>query len=147
MSNKSKLMNKVKYFIGLDDLDEEFEDTYSNVPEDIDSISEKRIKDKKIVNIHTNTNIRLAIHQPSRYEDTTKIVEDLKSRKPVVINLQNLESEVKRKVFDFMNGAVYALEGTIQKITKDIFVLAPSNVEIDGRIKEEIKTKGIFNWK
>ena len=99
-----------------------------------------------VVNIHTAGNMKLVIHEPLSYEDAPKIVDDLKTRKTVVVNLEQLEPNIKRQIFDFINGGLYSLEGNIQKVTKDIFILAPNNVEIDGNIRDELKNKGVFNW-
>lgn len=73
-------------------------------------------------------------------------IDDLKMRKTVVVNLEELELECKKQIFDFINGGLYALEGNIHKVTKDIFILAPNNVEIDGQLKEDIKSRGLFTW-
>ena len=62
----------------------------------------------------------------------------------MIINLENLDPELAKKIFDFVSGAVYALDGSIQKVSKSIFVLAPSNVDISGNISEELKNSGIF---
>lgn len=148
MSEKGSILNKVKYFIGLEDLEEDYMDDLEEI-EEVENSERQTSKSKKnkVFNIHTNNNVKLVIHEPSRYEDTIKVIDDIKNRKPVVLNLLKLESEEKRKVFDFTSGAIYALEGNIQKVAKDIFILAPSNVEIDGRIHEELKNKGLFPWK
>lgn len=148
MAEKTKLIDKVKNIIGLSDIYDDFEDEYQfEENEEIEkSPYNKNNKSKKIVNIHTNSNLKLAIHLPEKYEDSTKIVVDLKSRKPVVVNLQDLDDELKRKVFDFISGAIFALEGNIQKVAKDVFILAPNNVEIDRKMKEELKNKGMFPW-
>ena len=61
------------------------------------------------------------------------------------LNTEKLDTDVKRQIFDFVNGAIYALDGSIQKVNKDIFILAPSNVEIDG-LKETLKNNGMFPW-
>ncbi|MTI69914.1 MAG: DUF552 domain-containing protein [Firmicutes bacterium] len=146
MEAKGNILDKVKYFIGLDDLDEEFQEEMEN-EEFENTVSTRKAKNNKVVNIHTSSQIKLVLHEPDKYEDCTKTVEELKNRRPVVLNLKNLEGDLKRKVFDFTSGAIYAIEGTIQKVTKDIFVLAPSNVEIDAKIKDELKNKGLFPWK
>lgn len=143
----NKILDKFKYLIGLDDLEDDLEEEFeeSEIQERLNNKTNN--KNRRVLNIHTNSNIRLVVFQPSKYEDTTKIVEALKNRKPVVVNLLNLDDELKRKVFDFVNGALYALEGDIQKVAKDIFILAPNNVEIDSNMKEALKNNGIFNWK
>ena len=59
-----------------------------------------------------------------------KLVDSLKSRKPISINLEQLDSETGRKIFDFLGGATYALNGNVQKVANNIFVFAPENVAI-----------------
>nr|WP_300005755.1 cell division protein SepF [Tissierella sp.] len=141
----SNMMNKFKYFIGLDDYDEDEEEMYEDENLEIPISTKTKKINNKVVNIHTNSNMKIVIHEPLSYEEAPQIVEDLKSRKVVVINFEQLDTNLKRQIFDFVNGALYAMEGKIQKVTKDIFILAQNHVEIDG-LKEELKTKGIFPW-
>ena len=144
----SNFLEKAKYFIGLEDSyeeDGEYED-YDEL-EEIDLPVSTRTKrlNNKVVNIHTNNSMKVVVHEPLSYEEAPTIVDDLKSRKTVVVNLEQLDNTIKRQIFDFINGGLYSMEGNIQKVTKDIFILAPSNVEIDG-LKDELKNKGIFSW-
>lgn len=145
--NANKILNKFKYIIGLEDLEDEYYEEEEEIVDIEESVPKRVSKSNKVVNIHTNSNVTLALHEPKRYEDVTKIIDDLKSRKPIVINLLELDVELKKQVFNFLSGGLYALEGNIQKVTKDIFILAPKSVEIDGHnIKEELRNKGIFPW-
>lgn len=143
----SNFMNKVKYFIGVQDLEEEEMYDDEEVYEDYDSAIPSKTKkmNNKVLNIHTNTNMKIVVHEPLSYDEAPGIIDDLKSRKTAVVNLEQLDSVVKKQIFDFINGGIYAMEGNIQKVTKDVFVFAPSNVEIDG-LKDELKNKGIFPW-
>lgn len=138
-------MNKFKYFMGLEDLDEEYEEYDDYDEEDLDIPQSVKVNNK-VVSIHNNMNMKLVVHEPLNYEDAPKIIDDLKMRKTVVVNLEELELECKKQIFDFINGGLYALEGNIHKVTKDIFILAPNNVEIDGQLKEDIKSRGLFTW-
>lgn len=147
MSEKGSIFNKVKYFVGLEDLDEEYDEVDENEEFIEEERGSRKSKQKKVFNIHTTSNMKLVIHEPEIYEDIVKAIDDVKSRKPVVLNLQQMEEDQKRKAFDFTSGAIYTLEGNMQKVATDIFILAPSNVEIDGIIHEELKNKGIFPWK
>lgn len=144
-------MDKFKYFIGIDDYEEDYDD-YSddNLALDSDALdipltTRTRKINNNVVNIHTNSSMKIIVHEPLNYEEAPAIVNDLKSRKAVVVNFEQLDLDLKRQIFDFVNGALYAIEGKIQKVTKDIFILAPNNVEIDG-IKDELKNSGIFPW-
>lgn len=144
----SNFVEKVKYFIGVGDEYEEddYDETeaYEEAMELPVATKTKKINNN-VVNLHTSGSMKVVVHEPLSYEEAPKIVNDLKVRKTVVVNLEQLENVTKRQIFDFINGALYSMEGNIQKVTKDIFVLAPSNVEIDG-LKDELKNKGIFSW-
>ena len=79
----------------------------------------------------TNTSaFRLVLIEPKSFEECPKLVDCLKGRRPVIINLEKLETEVARKIFDFMSGATYALSGNVQKVANNIFIFAPENVDI-----------------
>lgn len=144
----SSFMDKIRYFIGVQDLeDEEMYEDYNDNEEELEEALPSKVKrfNNKVVNIHTNTNMKIVVHEPLSYEEAPTIIDDLKSRKTVIVNLEQLDSEVKKQIFDFVNGGLYAMEGNIQKVTRDIFIFAPSSVEIDG-LKDELKNRGIFSW-
>ncbi|MGL5751973.1 MAG: cell division protein SepF [Paraclostridium sp.] len=106
-----------------------------------------QVKTNKIVNIHTAGQMKVVIVEPKKYEEVTSIADQLKQRRAVIVNLENLEDAVVRKsIFDFMNGAVYVLDGSIQKVSKAIFILAPNNVDIDANMKKELESKTFFPW-
>ena len=83
--------------------------------------------------------MKLIVNEPATFEDCSKIADNLKNRKPVIINLEKLETETAKRIFDFVSGATYALDGSVQKVANNIFVFAPDNVDISSNI-EEFKT-------
>ncbi|MDR1573015.1 MAG: cell division protein SepF [Clostridiales Family XIII bacterium] len=72
----------------------------------------------------------LIVTEPSCFDECPKLVDNLKSRKPIIINLEKVETDVARKIFDFLSGATYALNGNMQKIANNIFVFVPENVNV-----------------
>lgn len=140
-----ELLGKLKYIVGMDD--QYIEEIEEEEEIEIDLPVQKTLsKNNKVVNIHTTNNFKLVVYVPEKYDEVTKIVSDLKIRKLVVLNLENTNKDIKKQIFDFVNGAIFALEGTIQKVSKDIFIVAPNNVEINSSLKEELRTKGGFSW-
>ncbi len=153
----AKFMDKFKYFIGIDDYEDE--DEYFEEYEDVELIeggganmydtsssggTNKNVNN--VVSIHTNDmNMKIVIHEPQSYDEAPKIVDDLKKKKVAVVNFESLDLNLKRQIFDFVSGALYSMEGKIQKVTTDIFIVAPKSVQIDG-LKDELKDKGIFTW-
>lgn len=128
----------------VDELVGEIDDE-DDITAGFDSINSS--KSNKIVSLHTVSQMKVVILEPKKYEDVTTIADHLKQRRALVVNLDNVEkNEDKKAIFNFMNGAVYVLEGNIQKITKSIFILAPSNVDIDSSVKKELESKTTFPW-
>ncbi|TFZ39557.1 DUF552 domain-containing protein [Soehngenia longivitae] len=140
----SGFMDKFKYFIGIDEYEEEEIKELEEEKFDVTPVNKTK-RNTKLVSINQNTNLKIVVHEPLSYEEAPSIIDDLKMRKAVVVNFEQLDINLKRQIFDFINGGLYAIEGKIQKVTKDIFILAPINVEIDG-IKDELKNRGIFPW-
>ncbi|HHU79665.1 MAG: cell division protein SepF [Caldicoprobacterales bacterium] len=147
-----KFMNKFLNFIGLEEniIDEPMEETAEQDgskpkrDELIEPTFQTRNRKGKVVNIHQSTYVKVVVYQALTYDDTQNIIDNLKSRKPVIVNLDSLETELAQRVLDFMSGAVYALDGTIQKVSRSIFVLVPSNVDIVGNIPEDLKGKSFY---
>lgn len=144
---EKNFLDKVKYFIGIDDV---YEDEYYEDENIYESYEHPEIEKQRQItdptrNLHTDTSMTVIVHEPLSYDEAPLIINDLRKRKTVVVNLEQLQSDVKRQIFDFLNGGIYALDGNIQKVTEDIFVFAPNHVAIDG-LKDELKSKGIFSW-
>lgn len=142
---KMGFMDKMKNVIGLgeDDYDEDdiLTDDYDREEEEPRSFGRKN----KVVNIHATTQLKVVVMQPENFEDARGIADHLKTKKPVIINLEGLETDVARRVVDFLSGAVYGLDGNIQKVSAGIFLIAPYNVSIMGDFKDELKNKGLFS--
>ena len=87
----------------------------------------------------TSTGLNLVVTEPTGFEESPKLVDSLKARKPVIINLENLETDVARKIFDFLSGATYALNGNVQKVANNIFIFAPENVDVAYNMNQKAK--------
>jgi cell division inhibitor SepF len=73
---------------------------------------------------------KIVVVEPRVFEDSTKLVDSLKARKPVIINFEKVEHDTAKQIYFFLNGATYALSGNVQKIANNIFVFLPENVDI-----------------
>ncbi|MGD9567131.1 MAG: cell division protein SepF [Sedimentibacter sp.] len=143
------MMDKVKDFIGITDFEEEYEEEEAAVDNKSESSKTERMetftRKNNVIKVHSNTDMKVFICEPTKYEDCTKAVDEIKNRKVVVLNIEGMELEDQKQVFEFIKGAVYALEASIQKISNGIFVLAPSNVQIDGRLSDRYERNFYFN--
>lgn len=87
-----------------------------------------------------STQMKMIIFRPTSYDETQIVIDNLKSRKPIIVNLDEIEVSVAQRILDFISGAVYALGGDIKKAARNIFVVAPSNVEVSTNIREAGKS-------
>ncbi len=70
--------------------------------------------------------------------DATQVINNLKINRPVIVTLAEAEPDESQRIIDFVSGAVYAIEGELEKITADTFVFAPKNFVVDKEKCEEI---------
>ncbi|MBQ2753344.1 MAG: cell division protein SepF [Firmicutes bacterium] len=118
--------------------------------DDEEDIVSRRISARKreaapVVSVHnTNNQLQVVIIRPEKYEDSQSICDQLKAKKPVVVNLEKVEYPVAQRIMDFLSGACYSIDGSIQRIANNIFIIAPDNVDVSGNVKEELKTKGVI---
>ncbi len=157
-----KFLNKVKYFMGLDtdeDENEEVEESAFNfetpeleIPIGFKSDSDKETTQSRNKYIEPKVNrmnkettketnkVNVTILQPADYNESAIAVNNLKAGKPVIVNLEALEIGEAKRILDFCSGAVYSLNGKIFKVSTNIFLLAPENVDISGNLKNSIES-------
>lgn len=146
----SKVMNKVMGFLGMaedaeDEIQEENEENEDDNM-DIESLMSANKKQSKVVNIHTTSSTKVVIIKPEDFDEATTISDNLKSRKIVVVNTTGLDPRTGQRLLDFIGGACYALCGDLQEIEKGVYIISPSNIEVNNELKGELSSKGIFNW-
>ena len=74
--------------------------------------------------------------EPRSFEDAATIVQHLKDRKIVMLNLHLLDKEQSQRTIDFVCGASHALNGNPKKVG-DVFVFAPSNVTLSADVQPQ----------
>lgn len=93
----------------------------------------RETKDPRVLpanNQNATGQFRMVLTEPRSIDECPKLVDNLKTRKPVIINLEKIDAEAARKIFDFLSGATYALNGNVEKVANNIFIFAPENVDV-----------------
>lgn len=146
-----KVLNKMMGFLGLDDdyEDDEFEELDNKAEAESQEHEQKSSSFRKkpnVLSIHTTISAKVKIVKPSDYEDAADICDDVKNRIIVVVNTTSLEQKTAQRLLDFLGGSSYALGGTLEEIDKGVYLISPSNVEVNSDLKTELSTKGLFSW-
>jgi cell division inhibitor SepF len=92
-----------------------------------------------------NGDVRVHLVIPKSFNDAQQVADKFKDSIPVILNLQNTEMDLSKRLIDFASGLTYALEGGMQRIADKVFMLTPRNVEISAEEKARLIEKGFFN--
>jgi len=134
------VLDKFKDLIGIEEIDDEMLEEEVEAPverrkvEPRATYTRNTVREKVVPmgNRAAASAFKLMVIEPDGFEECPKLVDSLKSRKPVIINLEKIDSDTARKIFDFLSGATYALNGNVQKVANNIFIFAPENVDISS---------------
>ena len=84
---------------------------------------------------------KMILFEPRAYSESTQITDYLKKRNTVVVNLKRVTPDVAKRIVDFLTGSLYAMNGNLQKLGGGIFLCAPNNVDIEGKITDDANNK------
>jgi cell division inhibitor SepF len=95
--------------------------------------------------VETIEPVRVHIIEPIEFGDAQEIGDRLKESQPVIIALTDVEADLARRLIDFCSGATYVLGGTMERVSKNVFLLTPSNVEVPPEEKERLRQRGLYH--
>ena len=101
-------------------------------------------RNNKVVNIHTTTQLQVVLVKPERFENASEIADHLREKRTVVLNLEQTDKNIARRLIDFLSGVAYANEGTIKKVALSTYIITPYNVEILGDLIDELEHNGLY---
>lgn len=119
----ANFFDKIVNFVGLTPEEEHLEETASTMHER---------RRGAFLSVHTNNNLssKVAVFHPTTFEDVQKLADALKSRDAVIVNFENVDEYLSRRIIDFLNGVTYLLGGETQKIGQTVVIFAPPNFDI-----------------
>lgn len=79
---------------------------------------------------------------PTSFNHAQEVGDKLKANLPVIINLQNVERDLSRRIIDFASGLCYGVGGTMERVANQVFLLTPSNVEVSAEERRRLEEHG-----
>ncbi len=83
-------------------------------------------------NANNGFNSPVAVFSPTSYDDVAEIINTLKHGKTAVVHLNELKTDTAIRILDMLSGAIYALDGGVYEMQKNIFMFSPAGVEVNG---------------
>ena len=97
-----------------------------------------------VMNIHGTSQLQVVLVKPRRYDNAAEIANHLREKRTVVLNLEETDENVGRRLLDFLSGVAYAPEGEIKKVARNTFLVTPFNVHFEGDVLDELENGKIF---
>ena len=99
----------------------------------------------KVVNINATAKLQVGIFKPERFgEETRSIADELMKTHTVVLNLEDTNKDMARRILDFLSGVAYANNGKIKRVATNTYIIIPSNVDLTGDdLLDELENNGV----
>ncbi|MGN1112593.1 MAG: cell division protein SepF, partial [Acutalibacteraceae bacterium] len=100
----------------------------------------------KVVNISATAKLQVVLFKPETFGTETKaIADELIKSHTVVLNLENTNRDVSRRILDFLSGCAYANNGSVKRIATSTFLIIPNNVDLTGdELLDELENNGLY---
>lgn len=100
----------------------------------------------KVVNINATAKLQVGIFKPERFgEETRSIADELMKTHTVVLNLEDTNKDMARRILDFLSGVAYANNGKIKRVATNTYIIIPSNVDLTGDdLLDELENSGVY---
>lgn len=101
---------------------------------------------KNVVNINATAKLQVALFKPERFgEETRAIADELMQTHTVILNLEDTNKDMARRIIDFLSGVAYANHGKIKKVAVNTFIIIPNNVDLTGDdLLDELEHSGVY---
>jgi len=126
----------------IDDLFEDFEQY-----EEVEKMPERQSRKKsglKVVSHPKASFYEVMVTEPKTFEESLEVVNNLRERKSIILNLHLLDAEQSQRVVDFVSGATHAIDGNQQRIGEGVFIFTPHNVGICAETEKAKVLKDAF---
>ena len=88
----------------------------------------------QVLNMNSGKQEVVLFHARS-FDDAAKAADELRKKKAVILNMENVDKGLTRRVVDFLSGSVYALDGGVKKIAQSTYLFCPHNMEVVGDLE------------
>jgi len=79
---------------------------------------------------------------PTSFNHAQEVADKLKVNQPVIVNLQNVDRDLSRRIIDFASGLCYGVGGQMERVANQVFLLTPSNVEVSAEERRRLEEHG-----
>lgn len=91
------------------------------------------------------TSAKPSVVSPSGFNDVQQVADRFKRDQPVIINLQGVDRDLSRRLIDFASGLCYGLEGDMERVADQVFLLTPRGAEVSDDDRRRLREGGLVD--
>lgn len=95
--------------------------------------------------IPTQAPRQVHVVEPRIFDDAQDFADRFKGGVPVIVNMRLTETNHAPKILQFASGLVYGLNGRLQKVGEQVYLLTPFNMEVSADEKRRLAEHGLFS--
>lgn len=129
-----------------DDTEAEEEEEQTDSGFDFSQESEQDDSADNVINMNDGVNVQFVLFKPEAFDPTVKdMADELIKRNTVILNVEDTNKDVSKRIIDFLGGVAYAQNGSVKKVAEDTFIIMPSNVILSGQdAMDEVGSDNVY---
>ncbi len=153
----SKFMGKFKSILKQPEEEDNYDDYYDDTEAaddeeqtdsgyDFSQDPEEEESSDNVINMNEGVNVQFVLFKPEAFDPTVKdMADELMKRNTVILNVEDTNKDVSKRIIDFLGGVAYAQNGSVKKVAEDTFIIMPSNVILSGQdAMDEVGSDNVY---
>ena len=88
----------------------------------------------QVVNMNSGKQEVVLFHAKT-FDDAARGANELRRRRAIILNMENVDKALTRRVVDFLSGSVYAMDGSVKKVAQATYLFCPHNMDVVGDLE------------
>ena len=88
-----------------------------------------------VLNMSSGSKQEVVLFHAKAFDDAAKAADELRNRRAIILNMENVDKALTRRVVDFLSGCVYALDGQVKKVAQSTYLFCPHSMDIVGDLE------------
>ncbi len=99
-----------------------------------------------VMNMNSGASVQFVLFKPEAFDPSVKeMANELMQMHTVILNVEDTNKDVSRRIIDFLGGVAYANNGNVKKVAEDTFIIMPSNVTLSGQdAMDEVGSDNVY---
>ncbi len=114
-------------------------------PIPVDEVPAQARRPSVVRPIPAKANAKPHVVHPISFNDAQEIADHFKRDKPVIVDLQQADRDLMRRLIDFASGLCYGVGGDMKKVADAVYMLTPADVEVSAAERERLQEAGLHD--